>query len=282
MHDEYALRHAIVALRLYLDQIVLIGGWVPYLYQRYGGFGHWDAALSYTTELDVLVPHTLLARTDTSLVDGLRQAGFTPIIERQNPAIWVDDRVPGSKIEFLVSHIGTAKQIGTIQPVTGQQGLGGISLPELDVMARHTRLLSIPIGKMDSGALVTVDIQVPLLGAYVLNKAATFAKRMSSASGAMNPKRAKDLLYLRDVMAAGREVVAQVEQDFEYIRRSDATARILRRSAYRNIQKVIQSQSNEEINVVAQMLVERDGVALRLANLDITGHLRDLQEILAE
>lgn len=33
---EHAFRRIIVELRPYLDEIVIIGGWVPYLYKRYG------------------------------------------------------------------------------------------------------------------------------------------------------------------------------------------------------------------------------------------------------
>lgn len=35
---ERALRRILFELRPYRDEIVVIGGWVPYLYRRYGGF----------------------------------------------------------------------------------------------------------------------------------------------------------------------------------------------------------------------------------------------------
>ncbi|HET6763556.1 MAG TPA: hypothetical protein VFH27_07780, partial [Longimicrobiaceae bacterium] len=48
--------HGIVSeLRPYLDDVVIIGGWVPYLYKRYGGLTSWQANTSLTAEVDVLV-----------------------------------------------------------------------------------------------------------------------------------------------------------------------------------------------------------------------------------
>lgn len=55
-------------------------------------------------------------------------------------------------------------------------------------------------------------IWLPTLGAYVVNKASTFTDRVAIRGGGQ-PKAAKDLLYLRDLMAAGHEVVEQIRQD---------------------------------------------------------------------
>lgn len=57
-HDsdlECPLRQTLWVLREYLPELVLIGGWVPELYRRYGGFAGWSSRSSYTTKLDVLV-----------------------------------------------------------------------------------------------------------------------------------------------------------------------------------------------------------------------------------
>ena len=65
-----------------------------------------------------------------------------------------------------------------------------------------------------------VDVPVPLLDAYTLNKAATFLKRTPAAMEAgsrSNPKRAKDLLYLRDLVHGGPEVVGAIERDIATI-----------------------------------------------------------------
>lgn len=36
---EQTLRNVLHELRLYRPDLILIGGWVPYLYRHYGGFG---------------------------------------------------------------------------------------------------------------------------------------------------------------------------------------------------------------------------------------------------
>ena len=52
---ERAFQRIVFELRPYLDEIVIIGGWVPYLYKRYGGFESWQSETSLTAEVDVLV-----------------------------------------------------------------------------------------------------------------------------------------------------------------------------------------------------------------------------------
>ncbi len=41
-----ALRRVLWELRDYLPDLILIGGWVPYLYRRYGGLGTWRSGES--------------------------------------------------------------------------------------------------------------------------------------------------------------------------------------------------------------------------------------------
>lgn len=65
-------------------------------------------------------------------------------------------------------------------------------------------------------------MNVPRLGIYAVNKAVTFPYRTPRAGETVNPKRAKDLLYLRDLMAAGEEVISRIEDDVREIARLDA------------------------------------------------------------
>jgi hypothetical protein len=53
---EQMLRSILGELRPYQSDIVLIGGWVPYLYRHYGGFKPWRVPATLTFELDLLVP----------------------------------------------------------------------------------------------------------------------------------------------------------------------------------------------------------------------------------
>jgi hypothetical protein len=56
---EKVLRAILATLRPYLDDLVIIGGWVPHLYRRYGLFPNWRSELSQS-RLDVLSTNSLL------------------------------------------------------------------------------------------------------------------------------------------------------------------------------------------------------------------------------
>jgi len=72
--------------------------------------------------------------------------------------------------------------LGQIVPIRAQPGMGAISVTALDVMQRHTRVLPV-LARDPDGAQSPVNLRVPVLGAYVLNKAATFAKPAVARSG---------------------------------------------------------------------------------------------------
>ena len=46
----------LLALEPYLGQLTLIGGWIPFLYARFGGFAEWNAPSTLTIEADILAP----------------------------------------------------------------------------------------------------------------------------------------------------------------------------------------------------------------------------------
>lgn len=170
---ESALRRIVSELRPYLDEIVIIGGWVPYLYKRYGGFNSWNANTSLTAEVDVLVDRPLPPGERPSIPELLRRADFRPSEEEGSLAVWEGDVQAGEKIEFLVPHEGISRQEGTVVLVTAQAGMGAIPLGGLELMRRFKQKLAIPVA-IDSGEQ-SVEIWVPALGAYTVNKASTFS-----------------------------------------------------------------------------------------------------------
>src|SRR6478672_13333980 len=58
---EPGLHRILWTLRDYSAELIVIGGWVPHLYHKYGGFRGWTTGLSRTGEVDVLVPAALPA-----------------------------------------------------------------------------------------------------------------------------------------------------------------------------------------------------------------------------
>jgi hypothetical protein len=83
---EHALQRILWELHSYLPDIVIIGGWVPYLHRRYGWAAAWNSALSLTAEVDVLVPANLPAHGRKSLAEILGGAGFKPTSSNDDAA----------------------------------------------------------------------------------------------------------------------------------------------------------------------------------------------------
>jgi hypothetical protein len=275
---ERTLRHILIELRPYQSELILIGGWVPYLYRHYGGLGASNDPDTLTFELDMLVPRPLPAEGRPLLAEVLRNSEFRP--DGGSPAaVWVRNLEAGEKIEFLTPHRGTAHGQGRVVPVPEQPGLGAIPLVELDVLSRHTRILSLPprVGSP------SVQVQVPTLGAYVVNKALTFLRRRAPAGEPGVPKLAKDLLYLRDLAAAGDIVITAMTQDLHAIAQSTPHAADSVREATSNLRLVHEDRFSHHIAAVAQMIVARGSTgSLALEEARTRAFLLDLYELFTD
>jgi hypothetical protein len=290
---EAGLRRVLRALGPYLADLVLIGGWVPYLHRRYGGIERWDAELSFTSELDVLVATGRLdARARPPLADLLQQAGLrpanTPHGSATGAAVWTAADGGSTAIEFLIPHTGPLRSRNPPVAVRGQQGIAALMLTDLGILERHTMFLQVPLEELaatplqdGSGSENRASVRVPRLGAYVLNKAMTFPRRIPRSGERINPKRAKDLLYLRDVVAAGTDVIDVVVHDIERILATDLVARHAVDAAVSSLDFAVAGTYAEDIDRAAMMLVERaPGRSPVESRQDIEGYLVDLLEIL--
>jgi hypothetical protein len=277
-HYEPALCRVLWELRPYLHDVVVIGGWVPYLYRQYGGFAAWTGRTSLTMEVDVLVSRPLAPGDRASIPEILRGSGFRPSSDGGGSAVWLGDVQAGEMIEFLVPHTGTARQLGDTVPVGAQNGLRAISLPGLGLMQRYRRHLPLPVDT-DEGPAV-LNVVVPWLGAYVVNKASTFTARTPHATG--GSKRPKDLLYLRDIASAGGEVLDQVARDLrEMARDRGATGEI--RTAANHLRLAVNGSYPAEVAEAVAALRERDGGPTDEAALaDFRGYLADLLDVISD
>lgn len=159
---ERGLRRILWALRDYLRDLTVIGGWVAHLYRRYGGFAEWKSDLSRTAEVDVLVPTPLGTAGRPPVSALLRDAGFRPATEGNSAAVSENDPATGERIEFLVRHEGTARQIGRPRSLLGQERLAAIPLTDMDLMMRHAATLHIPVTITSAEGVLAV--RVPTLG----------------------------------------------------------------------------------------------------------------------
>lgn len=166
--------------------------------------------------------------------------------------------------------------------VQEQPGLAAIPLADVDFLARHTVALAIPILQLDGAA--TLQVRVPTLGAYAVNKACTFGRRGSATDPDAPPKGAKDLLYLHDLMAAGSAVVAHIERDVDAIARSTRADAEHVHSATNHLHLALGGgEASPILRVAASMLAERGGGLSASAALgQLRGYLTDLLEILSE
>jgi hypothetical protein len=279
---EPALRRILWELRDYMPYLVVIGGWVPYLYQRHGGFAAWAGRISLTAEVDVLLTPGTKRLDRRPVAELLRASGFEPVAGTSGAA-WQADPQAGERVEFLMSNLGTARQEGFPQPVAEQPNLAAVALDDLQFLYRHTGTLTMPMVAADGWAH-PLSVRVPLLGAYVVNKAITFSRRrqhLESGVIVQTPKRAKDLLYLHDVLAGGKDVADRISGDLASIRAGDAAACGIMEEGSRKLRAALDDRSAELAGAIG-MLAERDGLSGRMAAAQLRGFLEDLEEILAD
>jgi hypothetical protein len=150
-------------------------------------------------------------------------------------------------------------------------------------MRQFKQRLAVPVATDRDGRVL--EPWVPTLGAYTVNKASTFLARRDDPGGG-NPKRAKDLLYLRDLMAAGPEVVTRIQSDLTDMVRDRGTPRRVKDGveyARNTLKLALTDDTGRILHEVAGMLVEREpGLRREAALADVRGHLADLVEVLGE
>lgn len=273
MEDRNALEGALVrVLRIlhdYVDALVLVGGWVPYLHLTLGRAAVSAPRTSLTSEADFLVPGTLRRGQRRPIAEILREAGFEP--RGETGVIWAREPSKGGEvIEFLRPLQGPARNRGRPTSLTDQPDLKVLPLVHLHVLEEFTETLSVPVFSEDE----RLAVRVPTLGAFVVNKANTFHLR-GGADAEM--KAAKDLLYLRDIMAAGSPADDVLEDDLEDIAESGGRLyAALRRAAYH-----LRSVAPRYFESVAEILSERDGLESAAARGDVEGYLIDAADAAA-
>lgn len=243
-------------------------------------FPQWRGDLSLTSELDLLVDRRLARAGRPSLPEILTAAEFEQAPGSASNAVWARQAGLGELIEFLVPFTGQPRRSRATIAVQEQPGLAAIPLHYVDLLARHTTSLRIPI--VAPGGESSLDVRVPTLGAYAVNKAYTFSRRGSPSDLAEAPKSAKDLLYLHDLMAAGPAVVDQIERDVATVAGgSPADADQVSGAASHLGLALSGGELGRHLNATVSMLMEREGAADRSkARAVLLGHLADLHDIL--
>lgn len=273
--SEAVLRRVLVALGPYREDLILIGGWVPYLYQQFGGFSEWHVEIARTVELDLVIPSPLAVAQRPPLANILNEAGFAPML-RNKGAVWTRESAGDEMIEFFTAHQGTARQLGRPRQIPGQAGLAAISLTHLSLLTDETRTLA--IGSYMGNA---VTVRVPTLGGYVLNKALTFMERLSTSDDGVS-KAAKDIVYIRDVMAGGESVRSQVRSDIKLLVKRMKSRESQVRTARDRLHQLATGASRVLDAAVSQVAVQHRFSSDSAVRADLLGHIEILSALMSD
>lgn len=217
-----------------------------------------------------------------SLPEVLRGARFEQAPGTHVDAVWARSVEAGEMIEFLISSVRMRPGQATV-PVPEHRGLTAIPLHYVDLLSRHTTGLRIPV--LSSSGEAVLDVRVPTLGAYAVNKAYTFSRRGTPANRDEAPKSAKDLLYLHDLMAAGPAVVEQIERDVAALTKGSPADAEQVRGAASHLRLALAGGDGDlgrHLASTVSMLLERKGTLnQRAAAARLRGLLADLHDILS-
>ncbi len=177
--DLAPLIRALEVVRPYLGDIVLVGGWVPIVYQQCTSI--YPTRTIRTADIDLACPAPLAVKGE-SIDDLLRGAGFECNMfgSTEVPFCRYSDN-HDCEIEFLTPLKGD----GTATVTELQQGLTAENLRYLDVLLRHTAPIKI---------YEKLVVNVPWISAFLFQKGLSFPDRRSGL------KRDKDLYYIFKVV----------------------------------------------------------------------------------
>lgn len=181
---EQALYKALTDLKSFLLQLVLVGGWVPHVYQKWV----WKdiiVAPHFTTDVDFGVPSNCKATGQNiyQTLSGLhyperhlRMDRLTPVV----PQIKTGKDAPAIPLEFLCDQM---QNIEAIKKFIGPE-IQINALPHFDLLLSD--LVTVPIQIRNN----TLQLRIPSESIFILHKLITFQLRDTTS------KAAKDLYYV--------------------------------------------------------------------------------------
>ena len=189
--DLLSLLKTLEVLKLYLKEIVIVGGWVPFLYRRYGHMPSRHPSIR-TMDIDVAVPRRLEERGRPTIDELLSCAGYKVRIYGSDiSVVKYELTAPVIEIEFLTPEVGRPGRPSTLV----QRGLTAQALRYLQILLENTK--EIEINDTLSGADVNLVVRVPSPGAFIYQKGLTLPRRHSKVS--------KDLYYIFDLLDSSTE-----------------------------------------------------------------------------
>lgn len=184
--DLLSLIRTIDVLAPYLDEIVIVGGWVPFLYKTYGQMPS-PHPLLRTMDIDVVVPRHVEEHGRPTIDEMLSRAGYKARIYGSDVSVVKYELTfPATEIEFLTPEIGkSGKAVLAVQ-----RGLWAQALRYLEILLENTE--RIKISDTIEGADIDLVVTVPSPSAFIFQKGLT----LSPGSRRPAAKIDKDLYYI--------------------------------------------------------------------------------------
>lgn len=194
-------------LKPYLQQIVIGGGWAPFLYYNYLSKTSEHTPI-FTRDIDFMVGHQVpivgnqtideILTKDAKLTSGFKSLDNPAVIHYEGTIDGVE-----VEIEFLTDQTGSQDA----KVLVVQKGLHAEALRYISIVIENT--LQLQIDKLESVQLEEpLIVKVPKPAAYIFQKGLSFPARRDKQ------KASKDLYYIFDILTGIPEELSLVSHDF--------------------------------------------------------------------
>jgi len=206
-HD--LLIRVVAALEPYLDEVVLCGGWAPYLYwaRLHDPARHPPLR---TLDADFALPRHVAVIGGTPIAQCLRAIGARTRLAGYGKGI----------VHFEIDHGDATVPIEFITPLLGdggetqldvQEGLRVEPLRYVDLLLERPEQVLL-VGDV-GGARREIAVRVPAPGMFIAQKILTARRRRDRS------RRGKDLAYVRGILANYEELRPAILDDVEWLHR---------------------------------------------------------------
>ena len=209
MNDRLArgLFKTLGVLREYLPEIVVGGGWAPFLYHRYI-FRDRKREPIFTRDIDLMVRPTVPVIGDKSIDKILLDAGLENKFKSNDnpPVIHYEGKIDGVdvEIEFLTDLTGSETDaVKKVQPDLHAEALRYISL----MVENVTQLIIEDIPEAEGMGPMLVKVPTP--AAYIFHKGMIYRRRRDQR------KKYKDLYYIFDILTGCGDLKASIIKDLD-------------------------------------------------------------------
>lgn len=209
MNDRLArgLFKTLGVLREYLPEIVVGGGWVPFLYHRYL-FQDCKRDPLFTRDIDLMVRPKVPVIGHKTIDKVLADAGLETVFKSANdpPLIHYEGLLDGVdvEIEFLTDLTGSETElVKKVQPDLHAEALRYISL----VVENVTELTIGDVPEVEDTN--PMFVRVPTPAAYIFHKGLVYQRRRDL------PKKYKDLYYIFDILTGCGDLKAAIIEDLD-------------------------------------------------------------------